>query len=785
MEQSLIKDIETRTYQEMLFAESANQNSLIVLPTGLGKTIVMLYLVAYFIDKLPDKKILVATPTRPLVNQIAKTFKNHLTIDPDIVLEIDGSTIPKKREKLYLDHTIIVSTPQTLANDFLADRLHTKDFQLICFDEAHRATGNYAYVKIMQLFEVDQLYPRVIAFTATPGNNKEQIMNVLDNLKTKAVLSRFDDDPDVKPYVSSHKPKVIWLELPQVYRDSLKIIEKVEKELVKEIKDRGLLVQGYLSKTLAMDLQKQAVLLMKDDPEKGELLNFTPNLIRILHLRELVETQGLPQASASLTNWIIKPEKKTLKEFLDNPLIKDLHRIISSNPVPHPKLHKLVDLLKSRAIKKDSKIIIFSNYRNTVDFVYNQLHEDDIHCEKFVGQSSGSNSSKGMTQKEQIRILEEFKTGNLNILISTSVGEEGLDVGSCDLVIFYDSVPSIVRSVQRVGRGRKKQSEVIRLVTKNTKDAAMYFATRKREKSVVQFIRKELPQIFKSEIKSVTNGNNLINLSSSSKSKDLTNYIAKTEADSNYSASKNNGVNSLKSSPTKNEILKQEVIKIEPLEEKSYIIVDPRERHSSIPRLLKKAGWSISLINLPAGDYKVSEHCIIERKTAEDFAHSVIDGRLFEQISQKLSIYEKPIILLHGSLSNVTINISKQALSGALASIILDFQIPVLQVESEEEAADFIVALAKREQKDNKNLPQVDSISKKYPIQDIQRFVLGGIPGINRSKADQLLETMGSIRSLANADPIDISNLPGFGKTLSNRIHKLMNHDFKEEDSLE
>ncbi|MHA2339678.1 MAG: helix-hairpin-helix domain-containing protein, partial [Candidatus Hodarchaeales archaeon] len=96
-----------------------------------------------------------------------------------------------------------------------------------------------------------------------------------------------------------------------------------------------------------------------------------------------------------------------------------------------------------------------------------------------------------------------------------------------------------------------------------------------------------------------------------------------------------------------------------------------------------------------------------------------------------------------------------------------------------------ITALAKREQKDKKNLPKLDSISKKYPIKDIQRFVLGGIPGINRSKADQLLESFSNIKSLANAEPTDISDLSGFGKTLANRIHKLMNHDFKEEDDLE
>ena len=97
-------------------------------------------------------------------------------------------------------------------------------------------------------------------------------------------------------------------------------------------------------------------------------------------------------------------------------------------------------------------------------------------------------------------MFEDFYHGNLNILLSTSVGEEGLDVGSCDLVVFYDSVPSIVRSVQRTGRGRKRRSEVIRLVTRGTKDAAMYYATMKREKQIVDFVRRELPKVFRSEI---------------------------------------------------------------------------------------------------------------------------------------------------------------------------------------------------------------------------------------------------------------------------------------------
>ena len=121
MGQSLVHGIESRIYQEMLFAESVGQNSLIVLPTGLGKTIIMLYLVGYYLSLSKELKILVATPTKPLVHQITETFKKHLDYDPDFILVIDGSVNPVIRAKLYLDCKVIISTPQSLANDFLAD----------------------------------------------------------------------------------------------------------------------------------------------------------------------------------------------------------------------------------------------------------------------------------------------------------------------------------------------------------------------------------------------------------------------------------------------------------------------------------------------------------------------------------------------------------------------------------------------------------------------------------------------------------------------------------------
>ena len=852
MGQSLVHGIESRIYQEMLFAESVGQNSLIVLPTGLGKTIVMLYLVGYYLNLSKERKILVVTPTKPLVHQITETFKKHLDYDPDFILEIDGSVNPEKRAKLYLDGKVIISTPQTLANDFLADRLHPKDFHLLCFDEAHRATGNYAYVKIIQLFESEQHFPRVVAFTATPGNNKEQILQVLKNLQIKAVLSRFEDDPDVRPFVSQHKPHVMWVDLPKEYRDSLQIIEKVEKDLIKEIEARGLTVGKYLSKTLAMVLQNQTLALMREYPEKGDLLNFTPNLIRVLHLRELIETQGLPQASISLTKWFTDPQKKTLRDFLENPFIKELHRIIAQNPLPHPKLLTLINLLQEKTKNNDSKVIIFSNFRDTIDFLIGELTKANIICKKFIGQSSDKKRSTGMSQKEQLAVLEEFKNGNLNILLSTSVGEEGLDVGSCDLVVFYDSVPSIVRSVQRTGRGRKRRSEVIRLVTRGTKDAAMYYATLKREKQIIDFIRRELPKIFRSEV-SITEAKKIrerLRLNDNSLTKFLSEDVNQPNQNNNlYQTSQtpaideslieyeqnnvdeeinfanmNDNENSDIDVDDKESIAEDKVDFIDQMDNKTadtvyqttpmdktvqqkeitdmnlaisepqlhssptgfYIIVDPRERFSNVPRLLKKAGIGISLMNIPVGDYKISNECVIERKTAEDFAKSIIDGRLFEQASNKLVLYKKPVILLEGMLRDVTVNISLPALQGAMASLILDFRIPIIQVKDENESAEIILAITKREQQDKKSYSRLDgSSTKRYPINEIQRFALGAIPGISRVKADLLLDRFGSIKNISNAEIDNLLEIEGIGKTLTDRIYKFFHHDFHEEGELE
>ena len=790
---SIRNGLETRIYQEVLFMEAKDQNSLIVLPTGLGKTIIIMYLVNYFYNKVPNKKIIVATPTKPLVHQIAETFIEFLDIPEEFIQEMAGSTSPEKRAEIYKTGQIFIGTPQTFSNDFDTDKIDPKEISLLCFDEAHRSTGNYAYVRIVQNFYDFNLNPRIVGFTATPGNKPEQIEQIIQNLHIESISSRFVDDPDVKQYVSFHRPKIVWVQLPDSYKTILKFFEQYQNEIVDKIKEKGLDPGKYISKTVALDLQKQVTTLMEDDPEIGELLYYVPNLIRILHIKDITETQGLPQAKITLSKWFLDPKQKTLKMFIEHPFIQNAYEIISKNSEKHPKLIKLVEILRERILDPESKIIIFTNYRDTVDFLLQELEEQGFVAKKFIGQSSQKNSS-GMSQKEQIRVLDEFKNTDLNILISTSVGEEGIDVGACDLVVFYDSVSSVVRNVQRVGRGRKRQSEVIRLITRDTKDAVMYYATLKQEKKIQEFIRKELPKRIKIDVKGVTTTHpkqhqshpqgTIIDQPNSSGQSSLLQFVqAEPKAtglkkDPQLLVKSNQVENNSTQNPTITNTATENTVSFSKDSDKVLILVDNREARSQVPRLLKKAeNIKIQLVNLPEGDYKVSDECVIERKTIHDFGESVVDGRLFDQLGNKLATYKKPVLLLEGQENELKINITPSAIKGAIATIILSYKMPVLRTLSEVETADMIIALAKREQRNEKSRPSLHTISKSFPMKEIQRFILASIPGVNRTKADQLLEEFKTLQKLANANPDDLVQIEGIGKTLTERILKILQEE--------
>ena len=108
----------------------------------------------------------------------------------------------------------------------------------------------------------------------------------------------------------------------------------------------------------------------------------------------------------------------------------------------HQKLDLIGKLVQAQLTEHpDSRIIVFATYRDTVQNLVNHMQSLGIHAERFVGQAT-KDTQRGLTQKKQIEALQKFRRGEFKVLIATSVGEEGLDVPSTDMVIFYEAVPS-------------------------------------------------------------------------------------------------------------------------------------------------------------------------------------------------------------------------------------------------------------------------------------------------------------------------------------------------------
>jgi len=153
------------------------------------------------------------------------------------------------------------------------------------------------------------------------------------------------------------------------------------------------------------------------------------------------------------------------------------------NHKEHQKAFELVQLIKNTV--KERSVIVFAQYRSTIKMLVDILGANGIRAMAFFGKK------EGVTQAQQAQTISEFRDKKFNVLVSTSIGEEGLDIPSVDYVIFYEPIPSEIRNIQRKGRtGRFRFGSVIILVAKGTKDEAYLMVSRLRERRMVTLISK-------------------------------------------------------------------------------------------------------------------------------------------------------------------------------------------------------------------------------------------------------------------------------------------------------
>ena len=475
-----------REYQINIFNSIKNRNSLVVLPTGLGKTIIAIMLLAY---KARYGKIMFLAPTKPLCEQHYATIKELTTLD-GIFLITGEKTKKEKRKEIYEMAKIIVATPQTIENDL--DMINFNSFTLVIFDEAHRAVGNYAYVAIGKKCLLHGI--QTLGLTASPGSDYSRLKEVITNLGIENIEVRTEDDRDVKPYIPERKLRWKIIDMPKEIKLIASKIDELIMDFLIELNKyfRISLSPKRVTKKMLIQLQEKIQKRMAN--EGGSLyqaISIVSALIKIYHLKEMLTSQGIEAAK----NYIKKIEldtSKAGKKIRKNVKYRQIRDTIIAIKPSNPKLEFAKKILFEHfATNENARAIVFAEYRDTIDVLYNELNKlPNIKAAKFIGQAKGSGN--GMSQDEQKKVIKLFKSGYYNVLISTSIGEEGIDIPATSLVLFYEPVPSAIRHIQRRGRTARGglPGEVYILIMRGSRDEAYYWSSRRKEKKMMIQIRK-------------------------------------------------------------------------------------------------------------------------------------------------------------------------------------------------------------------------------------------------------------------------------------------------------
>ncbi|HIH98340.1 MAG TPA: DEAD/DEAH box helicase [Thermoplasmata archaeon] len=487
--------IEIREYQQNIGRACLNHNTLVILPTALGKTVISLLVAVNRLDKKPESKIFVLAPTRPLTLQHYESFKQFLALDEEKFVALTGKISPEKRSSCLKNAQIIFATPQLIRNDILKVRYDLSNVSLVVFDEAHRARKKYAYNQIAAKYMDQSPDPLILGLTASPGKDWKTIRQTCKSLFIDALEYRTEKDKDVKPYVPPLEMSWKRTELSGEYKEIRGILEEMFHQEIEKLQSMGILTYKRAKQVTKRDLLELGKRLRRglEKGGRGSLyaaVVFQSAAISITHAIELLTTQDI----LVLYRFLKKTEEKKAKSarrLVRKPEYEELIRKVEGClSIEHPKLALLREAIEEEYLtNKDTRIIVFTQFRDTATRIIQSLEGLEIAKPvRFVGQASKPRDP-GLKQAEQSEILKEFREGRYNVLVATSIAEEGLDIPTVDLVIFYEPIPSEIRYIQRKGRtARRRLGRVVILITKGTVDESYYWSSRARERKMRKII---------------------------------------------------------------------------------------------------------------------------------------------------------------------------------------------------------------------------------------------------------------------------------------------------------
>ncbi len=460
-------------FQLDLASQADSEDLLVVLPTGLGKTVIAALLAARRFAAGTTKSLLLA-PTKPLVHQHARSFSAWFESLPHAVFT--GEVDRPVREEQWATARMVFATPQLVVQDLLEGRYSLREVGLVIYDEAHHARGRYAYSKIAAIYQT-QGPPRArqLALTASPGNPTE----IRDSLHLSGVVTRTREDPEVAPYIQTVDTSLRRVSLSEEQKDATRHLREAARETMLKLQRIGLLRTRKLTQVGVKDLvdaRKQLFALPLPMGARFQALRRLAIAQHLLHSVGLIERQGLaPFVSYLDTVAVRTPLKPADRAFLALPAV-GAARALAQGPEggspSHPKLEELLSLVRATlAAKPAAKILVFTEYRDSVRSVADALRKAGVPAERFVGQAHRGTRDPGMNQHTQLAVLGAFRSGAFPVLVASQVAEEGLDIPQVDLVVEYDILSSGVRTAQRRGRtGRTQAGQVVSLLSEGTKE---------------------------------------------------------------------------------------------------------------------------------------------------------------------------------------------------------------------------------------------------------------------------------------------------------------------------
>ncbi|MCK9630899.1 MAG: DEAD/DEAH box helicase [Methanoregula sp.] len=727
--------IEKREYQLSIAMKALDGNTMVILPTGLGKTAVALLVAA---SRLYNEggRVLMLAPTKPLVEQHLRYFEKYLLAkspegsDASPFVMFTGEAPPEERTADWNRATVILATPQVIKNDIIAGRYTLADVSLLIVDECHRAVGNYAYVFLAQRYLATADKPLLLAMTASPGGVQEKVQEVCANLGIEHVETRTENDADVRPYVFERELEYININLPPDLKAAIQTINALTDDRLAilaslhfTVPKREKLSMRELS---AINAQIQQRIANRDSAAFSAASVYA-ELMKLKHAVTLAESQGSEVLKGYLAKLYAEGtgaggSKASQRLVQDHSFRELFERSVEWTHELHPKPEVALGLVKQQlADSPDSRIIIFATYRDTVQLLVDYLAKHGIVSERFVGQAT-KDAEKGLSQKKQIAALTRFREGEFKVLVATSVGEEGLDVPSTDLVIFYEAVPSEIRSIQRKGRtGRSGAGRVVVLITKGTSDEVFRHVSTAKEKMMHKSMRT---------------------------------------------------LNTVLSSPRETPIIADQASIEEFTPQGVKIVIDDRETSSKVVEVLSTMGAAIRLERLPHGDYAVGDRILIERKTSRDFADTLINRDLLGQLKEMADVAPRPVLIVEGADLYTQRDIHPNAIRGVLAAITIDMGISLIFTKDEQDTAQMLYVIAKREEGE-RGERKVHPHKSQRSLKEEQEYVVSAFPEIGLRNARLLLAHFGSVQAVVNASMEELVAVPGIGEKTAQKIFEL------------